>query len=107
MNHAERDHADRGEPIVSYSVIVARARTAGTVTELHVLAVHRDLALEDAMRLLGQRPPGTVGHLRRLPADLPKIGKVLRLDTEGRWQGMVTSTATRRGRRLRDLGGRA
>jgi hypothetical protein len=92
---------------VSYSVIVARARTEGTVTELHVLAVHRDLALEDAMHLLGQRPPGTVGRIRRLPADLPAIGEVLRLDTGGRWQGMVTSTATRRERRRRDLGSRA
>jgi hypothetical protein len=56
---------------MSYAVTVARAAVEDRTTELTVLAVHRDLTLEEAMRLLGQRPPGTVAHLRRLPADLP------------------------------------
>jgi hypothetical protein len=91
---------------MSYAVIVARTAVEGRTTELHVLAVHRDLALDQAMRLLGQRPPGAVGHLRRLPADLPEPGDVLWLDAENRWQGTINSTASRRERRLRDLGGR-
>jgi hypothetical protein len=92
---------------MSYAVTVARAAVEDRTTELTVLAVHQDLALEDAMRLLGERPPGTVGHLRRLPADLPEPGEVLRLEAAGSpWQTAVTSTASRRERRLRDLGGR-
>jgi hypothetical protein len=67
--------------------------------------VHRDLALDEAIRLLGQRPPGTVGRVQRLPADLPEVGQVLRLDAESRWQGTINSTASRRERRLRDLAG--
>jgi hypothetical protein len=42
---------------VSYAVVVARAHMEGTVTELAVLAVTTGLALEDAMHLLGERPP--------------------------------------------------
>jgi hypothetical protein len=91
---------------MSYGVVVARAHMEGAITELHVLAVHRDLALEDAMRLLDQRPPGTVGRVQRLPADLPEIGEVLRLEASGPWRTAVTSTASRRERRQRDLGGR-
>jgi hypothetical protein len=91
---------------MTYAVVVARATVEGRTTELHVLAVHRDLALEDAMRLLGERPPGTVAHLRRLPADLPEPGEVLRLEAGTPWQTAVTSTASRRERRQRELGGR-
>ena len=91
---------------MTYAVIVARAEIENRITELHVLAVRRDLELEDAMRLLGERPPGTVGHLRRLPADLPEPGEVLRLEAGGSWRTAVTSTASRRERRQRDLGGR-
>jgi hypothetical protein len=90
-----------------YAVVVGTATIVDRTTELTVLAVHRDLELEAAMRLLGERPPGTVGHLRRLPADLPEPGEVLRLEAAGGpWQTAVTSTASRRERRLRDLGGR-
>jgi hypothetical protein len=91
---------------MTYAVIVARAEIENRITELHVLAVRRDLELEDAMRLLGERPPGTVGHLRRLPADLPEPGEVLRLEAENRAQTVTNSTASRRERRLRELGGR-
>jgi hypothetical protein len=91
---------------MNYAVVVARVTTEDRTTELHVLAVRRDLTLDEAMRLLGQRPPGTVAHLRRLPADLPEPGEVLRLEAENRGQTVVTSTASRRERRLRDLGGR-
>jgi hypothetical protein len=91
---------------MTYAVIVARVAVEGRATELHVLAVYQDLALDEAMRLLGQRPPGTVGHLRRLPADLPEPGEVLRLEAENRAQTVISSTASRRERRLRDLGGR-
>jgi hypothetical protein len=91
---------------MAYAVIVARAAVEDRTTELHVLAVHQGLELADAMRLLGQRPPGTVGHLRRLPADLPEPGEVLRLEAGGSWRTAVTSTASRRERRQRDLGGR-
>jgi hypothetical protein len=66
---------------------------------------HR-IALADAMRLLSERPPGTVGHLRRLPADLPEVGEVLRLEAALQGQTAVSSTASRRERRLRDLGGK-
>jgi hypothetical protein len=73
---------------------------------LHVLAVTTGLALEDALRLLGERPAGTVGHLRRLPVDLPEVGEVLRLDAETRWPGTPAdnSVAARRERRQRSLG---
>ena len=91
---------------MTYAVVVGTATMVDRTTELTVLAVHRDLELEAAMRLLGQRPPGTVGHLRRLPADLPEPGEVLRLEAGGSWRTVVTSTASRRERRQRDLGGR-
>jgi hypothetical protein len=91
---------------MSYAVVVGTATMVDRTTELTVLAVHRDLELEAAMRLLGERPPGTVGHLRRLPADLPEPGEVLRLEAGGSWRTAVTSTASRRERRQRDLGGR-
>ena len=53
---------------------------------------------------LGERPPGTIGQPRRLPADLPAPGEVLRLASRGQGLGTVNSTASRRERRLRDLG---
>jgi hypothetical protein len=89
-----------------YAVIVGTATMENRTTELHVLAVHRDLALHEAMRLLGERPPGTVGHLRRLPADLPAPGDVLRIDAAVRWPGTpaTNSMAARRERRQRALG---
>lgn len=72
-------------------------------------AVTAGLALADAMRLLGQRPAGTVGHLRRQPADLPEIGAVLQLEAEPRRFGQVTpasnAMAARRERRRRAMGG--
>jgi hypothetical protein len=95
-----------GETLMLYAVIVGTATMENRTTELHVLAVHRDLALHEAMRLLGERPPDTVGHLRRLPADLPAVGEVLRLDARGQGPVTVNSTASRRERRLRDLTGR-
>jgi hypothetical protein len=88
-----------------YAVIVARAAVQDKTTELHVLAVHRDLALDEAMRALAQRPAGTFGHLQRLPSDLPEVGEVLRHDSAARWRRGVTSTAKRRERRQHDLGG--
>jgi hypothetical protein len=91
---------------MTYAMVVARAAVEDRTTELHVLAVHQGLDLEDTMRLLGQRPAGMVGHLRRLPADLPEVGETLRLDAVSQRQTVVTSTASRRERRLRDLGGR-
>ena len=90
-----------------YAVIVGTTTTENWITALHVLAVHRDLTLEEAMRLLGERPPGTVGHLRRLPADLPETGEVLRLDAGGQGPVTVNSMASRRERRQRDLGGKS
>ena len=89
-----------------YAVIVGTTTTENRITAWHVLAVHRDLALEETMRLLGERPPGTVGRVQRLPADLPEPGEVLRLEAGGSWRTAVTSTASRRERRQRDLGGR-
>jgi hypothetical protein len=74
-------------------------------TELRVLAVHQNLELEAAMRLLGERPPGTVTQLRRLPADLPKVRDVLHHDPARPWRQPMTSPAIRRARRLRDLDG--
>jgi hypothetical protein len=70
--------------------------------ELLVLAVHRDLALDEAMRLLGQRPVGTVGRIQRLPAALPEIGAVLQLDPKGQ---LFNPPAARRGQRQRDRAG--
>jgi hypothetical protein len=90
---------------MTYAVIVARVALEDRTTELHVLAVHRDLALDEAIRLLGQRPAGTVGRVQRLPADLPMPGETLRLEAENRAQMVVTSTASRRERRRRDLAG--
>jgi hypothetical protein len=91
---------------MSYALTVSRVVVEDRTTELHVLAVHRDLALKDAMRLLAERPPGTVGRVQRMPADLPEVGEVLWLEAAPRGQTVVTSTASRRERRLRDLGGR-
>jgi hypothetical protein len=91
---------------MSYAVVVGTATMVDRTTELTVLAVTKDLALDEAMRLLGQRPPGTVGRVQRLPADLPEPGDVLRLEAGGSWRTAVTSTASRRERRQRDLGGR-
>jgi hypothetical protein len=90
---------------MSYAMVVGTATMVDRTTELTVLAVHQDLALDEAMRLLGQRPPGTVGRVQRLPADLPEPGEVLRLEAGGSWRTAVTSTASRRERRLRDLAG--
>jgi hypothetical protein len=90
-----------------YAVIMARAMTENRINELHVLAVHRDLVLEEAMRLLDERPADTVGRIQRLPADLPAIGEVLQLGVKSRWRGVVNSTFARRERRLRDLGRRS
>jgi hypothetical protein len=91
-----------------YALIVSRVAVEDRTTELHVLVVHRDLALEDAMRLLGERPAGTVGHLRRLPTELPEVGAVLRLEAERARFGQVTpadnSVAARRERRQRAMG---
>jgi hypothetical protein len=93
-----------------YALIVARVTMEDRTALLHVLAVSTGLALEDALRLLGERPAGTVGHLRRLPADLPEVGEVLRLEAEPRRFGQVTpadnSMAARRERRQRALGGK-
>jgi hypothetical protein len=91
---------------MSYAVVVGTATMVDRTTELTVLAVTKDLALDEAMRLLGQRPPGTVGRVQRLPADLPEPGEVLRLEAGGPWRTAVTSTASRRERRQRDLEGK-
>jgi hypothetical protein len=90
---------------VTYAVVVGTATMVDRSTELHVLAVHQGLELADAMRLLGERPAGTVGRVQRLPADLPEPGDVLRLEAGGSWRTAVTSTASRRERRQRDLAG--
>ena len=89
-----------------YAVIVGTTTTENRITAWHVLAVHRDLALEEAMRLLGERPPGTVGRVQRLPADLPEPGEVLRLDRRSQGPATVNAMAARRKRRRRDLGSR-
>jgi hypothetical protein len=93
---------------MSYAVVVSRAAVEDRTTELHVVSVRRDLALEDALRLLGERPAGTVGHLRRLPVDLPEVGAILRLDAESRGPCAPAdnSVAARRERRQRALGGK-
>jgi hypothetical protein len=80
--------------------------TEDRTNELHGLAVHRSLTPEEAMRLLGQRPAGMVGYLRQLPADLPEIRQILRLDARSQGPVMVNSMATRREWRLHDLGGK-
>jgi hypothetical protein len=87
---------------MTYALIVGTATTENRITELHVLAVHRDLALADAMRLLGERPAGTVGRIQRLPADLPEIGEVLRLDAKPQ---LFNPPAAHRGQRQRDQAG--
>jgi hypothetical protein len=89
-----------------YALIVSRVAMVDRTTELHVLAVHQALELEEAMHLLAQRSPSTVGRVQRMPADLPEPGDVLRLEAGGPWQTVATSTASRRERRQRDLGGR-
>jgi hypothetical protein len=92
-----------------YALIVAKVAMEDRTALMHVLAVHRDLPLDEAMRLLADRPPGTVGHLRRQPADLPAPGEVLRLEAEIRWPGTPASNgvAARRERRQRAMGGKA
>ena len=92
-----------------YALIVAKVAMEDRTALMHVLAVTTGLALEDAMHLLGRRPPGTVAHLRRLPTDLPAVGEVLRLEAEIRWPGTPASNgvAARRERRQRAMGGKA
>jgi hypothetical protein len=82
---------------VTYAVVVSRAHIEGTVTELYVVAVHQGLELADAMRLLGERPAGTVGRIQRLPAALPEVGEVLRHDARG--QVTFNPAPSRRGDR--------
>ena len=93
-----------------YALIVAKVAMEDRTALMHVLAVHRDLPLDEAMRLLADRPPGTVGHLRRQPADLPAPGDVLRLEPEPRRYGQVAPAsngmAARRERRQRAMGGK-
>jgi hypothetical protein len=86
-----------------YAVIVGTTTTENWITALHVLAVHRDLTLEEAMRLLGERPADTIGRVQRLPADLPAIGEVLRLDLRSQGPATVNAMTARRARRRRDL----
>jgi hypothetical protein len=86
-------------------VIVARATVEGTTTELHVLSVRQGVGLEQAMRLLRERPPSMVGRIQRLPADLPTPGEVLRLDARAQASVVANTTAARRERRRRDLAG--
>jgi hypothetical protein len=88
---------------MSYALVVGTATMENRITALLVLAVHRDLAFEDAMRLLGERPAGTVGHLRRLPADLPEIGEILQLDARG--QARFNASPSHRGRPRTHTGG--
>jgi hypothetical protein len=88
---------------VSYALIVGTATLENRITELRILAVHRDLALEEAMRLLDGRPEGTVGHIQRLPADLPEVGAVVRLDPKGQ---LFNPPAAHRGQRQQP-GGRS
>jgi hypothetical protein len=96
---------------MTYAVVVARVTMEDRTALLHVLAVTTGLALADAMRLLGERPAGTVGRVQRLPFALPEVGAVLRSEAEPRRFGQVTpadnSMAARRERRQRALGGKA
>jgi hypothetical protein len=96
---------------MSYALVVSRVAVEDRTTELNVLAVTRGLALEDALRLLAERPAGTVGRVQRLPADLPAPGDVVQLEAEPRRFGQVTpadnSMAARRERRQRAMGGKA
>jgi hypothetical protein len=87
---------------MSYALVVGTATTENKITEFRVLAVRRDLALEDAMRLLAERPAGTVGRIQRLPADLPAPGEVLQLDARGQ---SFNAPAAHRGQRQRDHAG--
>jgi hypothetical protein len=89
---------------MTYAVVVSQVRLEGVFTELHVLDVHRDLELEVGMRLLGQRPEGAVAHLRRLPADLPEVGEILRIDPKR--QPFNPSVAQRGQRQRSRAGGR-
>jgi hypothetical protein len=96
---------------MSYALVVSRVAVEDRTTELNVLAVTTGLALEDALRLLAERPAGTVGRVQRLPADLPAPGDVVQLEAEPRRFGQVTpadnSMAARRERRQRAMGGKA
>ena len=96
---------------MTYAVVVAQVRLEGALAELHVVDVHQGLELADALRLMAERPPGTIGHLRRLPVDdLPEPGAVVRLEAESRrWRGTpaTNGVAARRERRQRALGGKA
>ena len=87
---------------MTYAVIVSQVAIVDRLTELHVLAVTTGLVLEDALRLLGQRPAGTVGRVMRLPADLPAVGEVLRLDPR---EQAFNAPASHRGRPRTRAGG--
>jgi hypothetical protein len=87
---------------VTYVLIVSQVAIVDRLTELHVLAVTTGLVLEDALRLLGQRPAGTVGRVMRLPADLPAPGEVLQLDPKGQ---LFNPPASQRGRPRTRAGG--
>jgi hypothetical protein len=90
-----------------YALTVSRVVVEDRTALMHVLAVTTNLELADALRLLGERPAGTVGRVARLPVDdLPAPGDVVRLDAETRWPGTpaTNGVAARRGRRQRALG---
>jgi hypothetical protein len=96
---------------MTYALIVGTATLDGAVTLLRVEAVHQGLELAAAMRLLAERPAGTVARVQRQPADLPAVGEVLRLEPEPRRYGQVApadnGVAARRERRQRAMGGKA
>src|SRR4051812_18171986 len=69
---------------MSCAVVVAQVAVEDRTALLHVLAVTTGLTLADALRLLAERPPDTVARVQRLPADLPAVGEVLRLEPEPR-----------------------
>jgi hypothetical protein len=92
-----------------YALTVSRVVVEDRTALMHVLAVTTNLELADALRLLGERPAGTVGRVQRLPFALPEVGAVLRSEAEPRRFGQVTPAsngmAARRGRRQRAMGG--
>jgi hypothetical protein len=68
----------------AYALIVGRVVVEAGEFGLRILDVRRDLAFATALDLLAARSPGAVGHICRLPVDLPEPGDVLWYErTEG------------------------
>jgi hypothetical protein len=87
----------------TFALVVTRSVLEAGQFGVQVEIVHEGLKLAAAVAKLAERPAGTVGHIRRLPARLPKVGELL-LEETGKAPPRRSSfnIVARCGRRRRD-----